>query len=399
VLAVCVIALGWWLELALEWWYAARLGEELSDLPADLPPDLQADNPAETTGSFILSVIIPARNEAQALPEALASVLAALPEGGEAILVDDRSSDETLQIAQKLAETDPRLKVLQVTELGEGWLGKNHALQRGYEESRGNYLLFTDADIVFQPGCLSRALALCRRDGLDHLVATPRVVTQRFWERVFVPFFSILLVSRYRIWRAAVPGSSFYAGIGAFNMVRRSAYEKAGTHKALKMEVVDDLMLGKLMKETGGKQGVVSGERCVSVRWHEGVTGLIAGLEKNAYAAFEFKPLSAIFGCLGLLAITWVPVLVSILYRPGVSSITAISAICSYGVLVSFALLYSLAGNGAGARWFYFITFPLGAFFMVWAIVRSALLYHVRGGVMWRGTIYRKGEGGMGNRE
>lgn len=326
-------------------------------------------------------------------------MLAALPEGGEAIFVDDRSSDKTLQIAQGLAETDPRLKVLQVTELPEGWLGKNHALQRGYEESKGDYLLFTDADVVFEPGCLSEALVFCERDGLDHLVATPRIITEGFWERVFVTFFAILLVSRFRIWRAAVPGSSFYAGIGAFNLVRRSAYERAGTHNVLKMEVVDDLMLGKLMKEKGGKQGVVSGERCISVRWHEGVTGLVAGLEKNAYAAFEFKLLRAIFGCTGLLAITWVPVLASILYTPGQSSLSGVSAICGYGVWLSFALLYGLAGRGAGAGWPYFITFPLGAFFMVWAIVRSALLYHVRGGVMWRGTVYRKGEGGMGNRE
>jgi glycosyltransferase involved in cell wall biosynthesis len=381
---VCAIAFLWWLELAVEWWYAARSGEELSEISAFLPDD--------ASGSFSLSVIIPARDEARALPEALASVLAALPEDGEAIFVDDRSSDETLQIAQRLAETDPRLKVLQVTELPEGWLGKNHALQRGYEESRGDFLLFTDADIVFQPGCLSRALALCGRDGLDHLVATPRVITERFWERVFVPFFSILLVSRYRIWRATVPGSSFYAGIGAFNLVRRSAYEKAGTHMALKLEVVDDLMLGKLMKEADGKQGVVSGERCVSVRWHEGVTGLVAGLEKNAYAAFEFKPLFAIFGCMGLLAITWVPVLASLLYLPGQGSLSGVSAVCGYGVWMSFALLYGLAGRGAGATWFYFLTFPLGAFFMVWAIVRSAMLYHVRGGVMWRGTIYKRSE-------
>lgn len=375
-LAVCFVALLWWLELALEWWYASRAGEDLSDMCA---------SPA---GTPLLSVIIPARNEAAALPVALASVMAALPEGGEVLLVDDRSTDETGKLARDLARSDPRLKVIQVSELPDGWLGKNHALQKGYEFSAGEYLLFTDADVVFQPGCLSGALELCQRDGLDHLVATPRMITDGFWERVFVTFFAILLVSRFRIWRAPLPGSSFYAGIGAFNLVRRSAYEKAGTHEALRAEVVDDLMLGKLMKETGGKQGVVSGERCVKVRWHEGVPGLIRGLEKNAYAGLDFKPAKALFGCLGILAITWVPVLASILYRPGADSIMALSAMCSYGVLVSFAMLYKLAGRGVGASWLYFLTFPLGAFFLVWAIVRSALLYYLRGGVMWRGTTY-----------
>ena len=389
------MALLWWLELALEWWYASRLGEDLLDV---FPGVISGELPGPG-GEVVLSVIIPARNESEALPQALPSVLAALPEHSEVILVDDRSTDDTSRIAKELAASDPRLTVLNVTDLPEGWLGKSHCLQKGYEQSKGDYLLFTDADVIFQPGCLAGALAICERDSLDHLVATPRVITEGFWERVFIPFFSILLVSRYRLWRAAVPGSSFYAGIGAFNLVRRSAYERAGTHAALKMDVVDDLMLGKLMKVDGGRQGVVSGEQCVSVRWHEGVTGLVGGLEKNAYAAFEYKPFSAVVGCLGLLAITWVPVLTSFIYSPWQGGLARFSALCSYGVWVSFALLYHLASRGTGAKWLYFATYPIGAFFMVWAIVRSALLYHVRGGVMWRGTVYRKGEGGMGNRE
>jgi hypothetical protein len=395
VLIVCVGALLWWLELAVEWWYAGRLGEDLSDLSADQPPG----HPSEAPIGVTLSVIIPARDEAAALPEALASVLAALPDDGEVVLVDDRSSDDTGSIAHNLARTDPRLKVLQISELPDGWLGKNHALQKGYKRSSGDYLLFTDADVVFEPGCLARALALCERDGLDHLVATPRVITVGFWERVFVPFFSILLVSRYRIWRASIPGSSFYAGIGAFNMVRRTAYERAGSHEALKNEVIDDLMLGKRMKEAGGRQGVVSAEKCVSVRWHEGVSGLVSGLEKNAYAAFEFNPVRAVSGCLGLLAITWVPALASLLYRPQWTGSLALAGACGLGVWASFAALYSLVSKGTGASWVYFVTYPLGAFFMVWAIVRSAVLYHIRGGVKWRGTVYRKGEGGVGNRE
>ncbi|MDF1537206.1 MAG: glycosyltransferase family 2 protein [bacterium] len=381
ILAICSLSFLWWLELAVEWWVAGRLGENLSDLP---PGQV-----SERSGGVTLSVIIPARDEGAALPEALASVMAALPPGGEAILVDDRSSDDTGLIASGIARSDHRLKVLRIRDVPEDWLGKNHALQKGFEEASGTFLLFTDADVVFQPGCLARALALCERDGLDHLVATPRVITVGFWERVFVPFFSILLVSRYRIWRASVPGSPFYAGIGAFNMVRRGAYERAGTHAALKNEVVDDLMLGKLMKKTGGRQGVVSAERCVSVRWHEGITGLVTGLEKNAYAAFEFKPVRTLFGCLGLLAVTWIPFFASLLYRPGLRGLLGISAIGGYGVWLSFAALYGLAARGTGASWLYFVTFPAGSFLMVWAIVRSAVLYHLRGGVKWRGTIYK----------
>ena len=218
---ICAGALLWWAELALEWWIAARVGLDLADLP-------------EPSANVSLSVVVPARNEEKNIEQALGSLLKALPGGGEVILVNDRSTDETGLIAHRLASQDARLKVMNITAVPEGWLGKTHAMQAGYGATTGEFILFTDADVVFQPGCLARAVRFCRSERIDHLVATPLMVTKGFWERAFVLYFAILLMSRFRIWRASIQGSSFFTGIGAFNLVSRTAYEKAGTHSAIK---------------------------------------------------------------------------------------------------------------------------------------------------------------------
>ncbi|MDF1525867.1 MAG: glycosyltransferase family 2 protein [bacterium] len=372
----------WWAELALEWWIAARVGLDLADLP-------------QPSANVSLSVVVPARNEEKNIEQALGSLLKALPEGGEVLLVNDRSTDGTGVIAHRLASQDARLKVMDITKVPEGWLGKTHAMQAGYSVTTGEFILFTDADVVFQPGCLARAVQFCKSEGIDHLVATPLMVTKSFWERVFVLHFAILLMSRFRIWRASIQGSSFFAGIGAFNLVRRTAYEKAGTHSAIKGEVVDDLLLGRLIKRSGGKQYVVSGERCLQVRWHEGLGGLIKGLEKNAFAGFDYSPVLTVIGCIALILITAVPGLLPFLHviLPE-SGINIPSVAAGAGVWVSFAFLYALASRGMGVSRFYFLTFPAGTILLVWTIIRSLVLYYVHGGVKWRGTVYQRKEGG-----
>ena len=376
VLIISTAALFWWAELAIEWWIFTRKGLDLADLPAPY-------------GDVSLSVIVPARNEGQNLEKALMSLLEALPAGGEIILVNDRSTDATGPIGHRLAGRDPRLRVVEVKVVPRGWLGKTHAMQVGYGLSSGAFLLFTDADVLFKPGCLAPAVWFCQQEGIDHLVATPRMVTEGFWERTFVLFFSILLVARYRIWRASNSSSRSFAGIGAFNLVSRAGYEKAGTHRAIRNEVVDDLLLGRLIKRSGGKQHVLSGERCLQVRWHEGLPGLVKGLEKNAYAGFDYNPAATIFGCVTLILVTVLPAFLPVLYafpQIGISGLTAVAGSVTW---FWFVLLYGLASRATGTKVFYFLSFPLGSMLLVWTIIRSMTLYHIRGGVRWRGTTYK----------
>ena len=360
----------WW--VALEWSAGYRRMEDLAEQPLPSLHDLPS-----------LSIIVPARNEADVIEQSLTSMLRDAPPGTDVILIDDRSKDETGEIALRLARTHPSLSVITVDRLPEGWLGKNHALQKGADVSEGEWILFTDADVHFETGCLARALDYARKNEIDHLIAAPRMKTHGFWEKVFVSCFIVVLLTWLRAWRVNRSKGKGFMGIGAFNMVRRQAYERAGQHAALKDEVVDDLVLGRNLRMTGSRQKIVSGKGCLWVRWNVGLWGLVKGVEKNAYSGFGYNPLRMISGCLALMAGTVVP---------AVSPLTGDTKAVAFGLGVygAFAVCYRLAGRHSDIPWIYFVTFPLGASLQVLAIVRSAILYHIRGGVKWRGTVYKK---------
>src|SRR5262245_16515283 len=182
-----------------------------------------------------VSVIIPARNEQRNLARALRSVLNQDYPGLEIIAINDRSTDQTGNILHGLARDHAALRVLDVAELPAGWLGKNHAAYLGAGHARGELLLFTDADVVMQPGTIRKAVCHLSRSGLDHLTVSPEVEMPGLLLHMFVAAFSVFFLTLMRPWKARDPRSRHFIGIGAFNLVRRAAYEAAGTHRAIAM--------------------------------------------------------------------------------------------------------------------------------------------------------------------
>src|SRR6266511_4835590 len=232
----------------------------------------------------------PGRDEAAGVERAMRSLLAQDGVELEVVAVDDRSSDGTGAILDGLAAADPRLAVLHVRALPDGWLGKNHACHAGAGRAQGDWLLFTDADVVFAPEALRRAVDAARAHGLGHLAVPPRLVAPGFLERAFVSAFAALLAPLVRIADLRRPGTRAYFGVGAFNLVRRDAYARSGGHLRLPLEVVDDLKLGLLLRRSGVAQGVARSDGLVEVRWHEGFVRSVLGLVKNAFAALEYRP-------------------------------------------------------------------------------------------------------------
>ena len=163
----------------------------------------------------------------------------------EIIAVDDRSQDSTGAILEEYARNHERFRAVHVKELPAGWLGKPHALQRAYEVSNVEWLLFTDADVRFTPDVLRRAASLAKERALDHLTLFGDVEMHGSWT---------------------------YVGVGAFQLVKRSAYQAVGTHRRLTMEVVDDMKLGKMVKQGGFRSSVGLAQQAVSIRWHAGLT-------------------------------------------------------------------------------------------------------------------------------
>ncbi len=363
------LALGMWIAAAWIGYFGARRLRALTpDFPDSVTPSVSA-----------VSAIVPARNEAAALPRALPTLLRSRYAALEVIAVDDRSTDDTPTILDRLASQDSRLAVLHVAQVPNGWLGKTHALYAGYAQSHGEWLLFTDADVVFHPDCIRAAVAYAERERLDHLVVLPHVETVGFWEPILVGCFGLLFGLLLRPWAARNPRSRAFIGVGAFNLVRRRVYDAIGTHESLANAVVDDIQLGAAVKANGFRQEAVLGGEFLSVRWQIGLSGIVRGLEKNAYAGLRYS-------------VAWATVACAVLLLAG----TAPAILCLVGEARSIwgaAALAGIACQAYHARearlplWSAMFQ-PFGFAVLAYTIARSAVLARVRGRIEWRGTAY-----------
>jgi hypothetical protein len=270
--------------------------------------------------------------------------------------------------------------VLHLTDLPPGWLGKNHALYQGARRATGTYLLFTDADIRFAPDTLSRALHYAERENLDHLASFFRLDLRGFWENAFGLCFSLLFFLRFRPWRVRDPRTSNYLGIGGFNLVRRDAYDAIGTHRALALDVTDDMELGRLLKHAGFRSDVIGSAHHVVVRWQEGLSGLMGGLVKNAYAGLRYSP-SVLWRSAALLLVTVVwPFVALVALRRGRA-----------GYAASVALVLGIGGYHArtgGIPPAYALTLPVTTLLLIGVMFRSAWVTERSGGITWRGAFY-----------
>jgi hypothetical protein len=330
-----------------------------------------------------LSVIVPSRDEAAAVEAGCRSLLAQDYPDLELIAVNDRSSDATGAILDRLAAEDARLRVVHIESLPEDWLGKNHACHRGARQASGRWLLFTDGDVVFGPGALRRAVAFAQAHGLGHLVAFPHLVAPGFWERAFQTAFGVFLNLKFRTWELRRPGSRAFVGVGAFNLVARDAYDRIGGHQRLAFEVVDDAKLGMVLRRSGIPQGAIDSGGLVRVRWNAGLRGSLRGLMKNAFAAAEFEWRQVLLIGLVVLLLAVVPPLAALLAPlPELRAFALATALAA--VLVHGAVARAMAG-GTGLEG---LSFPLCALAILGVLLASAIAVTRRGAVVWRGTRY-----------
>jgi glycosyltransferase involved in cell wall biosynthesis len=341
----------------------------------DLAP---AENPS-------ITVIVPARNEAADIAATLDSLLKQDYPNLHIIAIDDRSTDRTGAIITTLAAQHPeKLQSLAVTELPTGWLGKTHAMALAAHRTSTDYLLFTDADVLFRPDAIRRALAYAVTSQADHLVTVPTTTIKRWDEAALLSFFQIFSLWAARPWRIANPRSTHDAiGIGAFNLIRREAYLAIGGFESLRMEIVEDLGLGRRIKRAGLAQRIAFGRGLVSLHWAAGLNGLVNVMTKNLWAAFRFYIWLALLACLWLLAFCVAPA-AALFYAP-----TRIPAILT---LAAVAFAYRLLGRTSGLSTWNALLFPFSALVFVFTLLRSMLTTLWHGGVYWRGTFYSLAE-------
>jgi len=332
-----------------------------------------------------LAIAVTAKDEARRVEAAARSLLAQNYPRLEVLIVNDRSVDETGAILDRLASQYTSLKILHVDALPDGWIGKSHALAKAAASTRSEWILFTDGDIEFAPDAARRAVTLALRAGADHLAIAPDLILESIGEAVFVAYFVIAFDLSQRPWAVADPASNRSIGIGAFNLVRREAYERAGGHEAIRFDLVDDLGLGKILKRSGARQLFALHGGKIRATWHAGTRGLIRGVEKNAFAAFRYRALPALAAVAGQLIIGLVPIVG--FFLPGANARIA-SAVSWLGI----ASAYAAVSRSLRIRPWQAALMPFGALLFSYAILRSTWMTLARGGVSWRGTFYPLGQ-------
>lgn len=331
-----------------------------------------------------VSIIVPARNEREHLERALAALLELDYPNYEVIAVDDRSSDETGAIMERLAATHAngeRLRVIHVTSLPDGWLGKPHAMWTAAQHATGEWLLFTDADIHFRADVLRRASNYAETNSLDHLVIFPTHTDWSFSKKVMLAGFNMLFMFGHRPWKIADPKSRDHIGVGAFNMIRREVYEKVGTFQALQMEIIEDMRLGKLVKDAGYRQHNVLGPDLLLLDWGDHALDIVHNLTKNSFPLMHFSVARTVGAFFLLLGLNLLPF---------------IGTLCAHGwAKAPYALaLFSVFCMYVGMSWYspisplFVLLHPVATLLLGYTMMKSMFHALHNDGIVWRGTRY-----------
>lgn len=328
-----------------------------------------------------LTVVVPARNEAANIAATLQSLVAQDYMWMQICVVNDRSTDTTGAIIDEFAARYPkRVHAMHIADLPEGWLGKTNAMQAVATHSHAQFLLFTDADIVFEPTILRRALAYMERERAAHLVVAPTPTVRSWGEGTMLGFFQVMGLWAMRPWRVADPSAKRDAiGVGAFNLVRHDALEQIGGLEPQRLAIVEDATLGIRIKAAGLPQRLAVAPGMVNVHWAAGGRGIVKVMTKNLFSVVNFRPALLLGACAGILLLFLGPL-------AGLcGKWTLLPSLVS---LLCIGISYRAMGRMTSIPAKYFWTYPLGAVAFVWALLRSMLAVWVQRGVVWRGTHY-----------
>ncbi len=332
-----------------------------------------------------ITVVVPARNEAKAIAATLHTLLTSDYPNLKIIAVDDRSIYGTGELMEAAAASsdvgDKNLLVLHVTELPAGWLGKPYAMALAAASADSDWLLFTDGDVRFAPDVFGRAMIYAEQSRADHIVVYPTMIVKGLAERGFLAFFQNLSVWAGRPWKISdARAKRDFIGVGAFNMIRRSVYEELGGYAVMPMEVLEDMCLGYRVKHAGYAQRVAFARDMIRIRWAESVMGMVENLTKNIFAAFRFRSYLLLAACVGILLLCLTPFAALAVSGP--------ARWAGIVTLIALLLLHLRYWPQTRLSPLYLAFFSLGMLLLLYTLLRSLVLTHWRGGVLWRGTLY-----------
>lgn len=334
----------------------------------------------------LVSVVLPARNEERGVGAAVRSHLAQRYRNIEVIVVDDESTDETAGAAVAAAAGDPRFTLLRGEPVPAGWVGKSWACWQGARRARGEWLLFTDADVVHAPDALGRCLALAKRLARGGLTLAPRVDTGSVAERLVLPAAAALIqfvLAPGPLARS--PRSAIAMAAGAYLLVRRDVYDRVGGHDGIGHHMVDDLALAQAVKRSGGLLMPADGTALICLRMYHDLGELWRGWRKNAAFASRRGVTKGMAPAAALVALGLLPAVA--LVRGAGSRDGRLAALGAAGFAAQCAL-QRLAGPIVDTPARYAATLPIGTTFMAAAAMRGAVDRITGRGPEWRGRRY-----------
>lgn len=371
------------LPLAILWLGFAAVGRRWRIEPR-LDPALHA------SFSDRVVAVVPARNEADELPRTLPSLLRQDHRHLTVILVDDHSTDGTLQAAQQLAEklgASERLVVLPSRPLEAGWTGKVWAQHQGveYAKQRGaEWIWFTDADIYHSRDILQRLLATAAGRGRDFVSVMARLRCSTMFEKLLIPAFTYFFAGLYPFAAIGDDASPNGGAAGGCMLVRLGTLERAGGLATIRDAVIDDVALGRACKQSGGRLWLGYAEGVESTRGYTTLGGVWNMVARSAYTQLHYNPLALVACVLGLLYVFWLP-MYTLWFASGtrwwLALLTYLAMVRTYLPMVRFL----------GCKTTWALLLPLSAAFYAGMTITSAWRYHRGGGNSWKGRSYDTG--------
>jgi cellulose synthase/poly-beta-1,6-N-acetylglucosamine synthase-like glycosyltransferase len=354
-------------------------------------PLMQTRHLRMTTGDVpLVSILVPARNEEhRILPDCVRSILAQDYGRFEVIAVNDRSTDATGAILQTLAKSDDRLLVIEGEEPPAGWLGKPNALQQALNHARGEWILATDADMLFDPAALRTAMDRTLEYKGDAMSLIPHFEAISFWERVMIPtwFWALLMFTVF--YRTSNPKTQGAVGIGGFFLLRRTVLERVGGYEALKDEVMEDVRLAEMIKRSGAHLSTEYAPNLVRTRMYSNFREMWECSTKNWFSGMKFSLPLALAGVVSMYLISVVPPLIALaslvaLASGGSSDLWPVLIPASLSWLLQ-VLVLALVSVRSEVPFAYGLTAPLGLSVLYAMLFDSSIRISTGKGVIWKG--------------
>lgn len=344
-----------------------------------------------------VSILLAARNEQDMLPATLDSLLKLDYPDFEIILVDDDSDDRTGAIADDWAQchsTAGKLRVIHNHHLPPGWRGKVHAMSLAAEAATGEWILSTDADVVFHPSLLRQAVELAQRKKVQFLSLTPEVEMQSWAEKVVLPAFGFLLFMLFPLRQVNDPRSSRAMAAGAFLLMRHDDLKALGGYARLRDTLIEDLRMAELFKRDGRRTylGVTRGVFHTQMyeNWREVFEGLARSAWEGAGCSL-WKVLAGVAAGSAVAVLPWVSLAALWLthFVAGIPLAHDPAFIAAAAASAASAVIYCPVVVFAGLSPLYAFTLPLASLFYSTVSVVSAFRSLTGPGLRWKGRSYQ----------